>query len=103
MFDPAMLRKLQGDLQARIEQMNTQLDAETVVGSSGGGVVKVTITGNREVKAVEIGPEAIDPDDPEMLQDLVIAAMNQGLEAAGKLHEERMSSITGGMKLPGLF
>lgn len=103
MIDPSMIRRLQSDLYSRVEKMNEQLAEETVEGSAGGGVVKVFATGSREIKSITIGPEAIDPDDPEMLQDLIIAATNQALEAASKLHEERMGSITGGLKLPGLF
>lgn len=103
MIDPSMIRRLQSDLYSRVEQMNEHLAEETVEASSGGGVVKVVATGKREIREIVIGPEAIDPDDPEMLQDLVIAAVNQALEAASKLHEERMSGITGGLKLPGLF
>ncbi|MCB2154395.1 YbaB/EbfC family nucleoid-associated protein [bacterium] len=98
-----MIRKLQSDLNTRVEKMHEDLENETVEGSAGGGVVKVTVSGTREVRAVQIGPEAIDPDDPEMLQDLVMAAVNQGLDAAKKLHEERVSAITGGMRFPGLI
>lgn len=103
MIDPGMIRKLQSDLNTRVEKMHEDLENETVEGSAGGGVVKVTVSGTREVRAVQIGPEAIDPDDPEMLQDLVMAAVNQGLDAAKKLHEERVSAITGGMRFPGLI
>lgn len=103
MIDPSMIRKLQSDLYARVEKVNEELEHLTVVGSSGGGVVKAVATGSRELRAIEIGPEAIDPDDPEMLQDLVVAAVNQALDAAKKLHEERMTQVTGGIKLPGLF
>lgn len=103
MIDPSMIRKLQGDLHTRIEKMNKELETQTVERSSGGGVVKVTVTGGREIKAVKIGPEAIDPDDPEMLQDLIVAATNQALEAAKKLHEDSVSEITGGLRFPGLF
>ena len=103
MIDPGMIKKLQSDLHNRVEKMNDQLADETVEGSSGGGVVKVVCNGNKEVLSVTIGPEAIDPDDPEMLQDLIVAATNQAIEKAKALHEERMTSITGGLKLPGLF
>ncbi len=103
MIDPGMIRKLQSDLHTRVEKMNTQLADMTVEGSSGGGVVKVTATGTREIKAITIGPEAIDPDDPEMLQDLIVAAVNQALDAAKALHESQVSDITGGLKFPGLF
>ncbi|MEQ8819667.1 MAG: YbaB/EbfC family nucleoid-associated protein [Sumerlaeia bacterium] len=103
MIDASMIKNLQRELHTRVDQVNEKLDEENVVGSAGGGVVKVTVSGNRVVKAVEIGAEAIDPDDPEMLQDLIMAATNQALENAKKLHEERMGAVTGGLKLPGLF
>lgn len=103
MIDPSMIKKLQNDLQSRVEKVNTEMDEKTVEGSAGGGVVRVVVTGNRELKSVEIGPEAIDPDDPEMLQDLVMAATNQALEAAKKMYEDQMGAITGGLRFPGLF
>jgi DNA-binding YbaB/EbfC family protein len=103
MIDPGMIRKLQSDLHSRVEKVNEQLSQEVVEGTSGGGVVRVRANGQREILSVEIGPEAIDPDDPEMLQDLVVAATNQALDAAKKLHEDRMGGITGGLHFPGLF
>jgi DNA-binding YbaB/EbfC family protein len=103
MIDPGMIRKLQSDLHTRMDKMSDELGTLSVEGSAGGGVVKVVASGNREIKAITIGPEAIDPDDPEMLQDLVIAAVNQALDAAKKLQEDKMSSITGGLKFPGLL
>lgn len=103
MIDPGMIRKLQHDLHSRMDKMTDELGTLTVEGSSGGGVVKVVASGNREIKEITIGPEAIDPDDPEMLQDLIIAAVNQALDAAKKLQEDKMSGITGGLKFPGLL
>ncbi|MDK2972320.1 MAG: nucleoid-associated protein EbfC [Candidatus Sumerlaeota bacterium] len=103
MIDPGMIRKLQSDLHTRMDKMSEELGTLSVEGSAGGGVVKVVASGNREIKEITIGPEAIDPDDPEMLQDLVIAAVNQALDAAKKLQEDKMSSITGGLKFPGLL
>lgn len=103
MIDPSMIKKLQSDLHSRVDKANADLAKTEVEGSSGGGVVKVTATGNREIKSITIGPDAIDPDDPEMLQDLIIAAVNQALDKAKELHEDSMSGITGGLKLPGIF
>ena len=103
MIDPGMIRKLQKDLQDRIEKMKEDLKDEYVEGTAGGGVVTVTSNGNSEIAAVKIKPEAIDPDDPEMLQDLIMAATNQALEKAKQLNEDSVSSITGGLRLPGLF
>lgn len=103
MIDPSMIRKLQSDLHSRVEKINEELEKTTVEGKAGGGVVRVVATGAREIKEVHIGKDAIDPSDPEMLQDLVVAAVNQALDAAKKLHEERMSGLTGGLHFPGLF
>lgn len=103
MIDPGMIRKLQNDLNVRVEKMQEELKRETVEGTSGGGVVRVVASGSREIRSVHIDPVAIDPEDPDMLQDLVMAAVNQALDAAKKLHEDRVSSITGGMRFPGLI
>ena len=103
MIDPGMIRKLQSDLHTRIDKLHSELDDVLIEGSAGGGVVKVTVTGNREVRSIEIGSEAIDPDDPEMLQDLVVAAVNQALDKAKETYENRVSDVTGGLHFPGLF
>ena len=71
--------------------------------TSGGDAVKATVTGKMEVKSVEIKPEVIDPEDAEMLGDLVTAAVNEALRAASQEKEERMSALSGGMNIPGLF
>lgn len=103
MIDPNMIRKLQSDLHKNVEGVNTELEAIECEGSAGGGVVKVVATGKRVLKSVSIGAEAIDPDDPEMLQDLILAAVNQAMEKAQEVHEEKMSGVTGGLKLPGIL
>jgi hypothetical protein len=103
MFDPAMLRRLQKDLQDRMEKMKEDLKTKYVEGSAGGGVVTVVANGNQEISEVRIKPAAIDPEDPEMLQDLIMAATNQALEKSRALNEESVSEITGGLKLPGFF
>lgn len=103
MLDPNAIKGLQRDLQNRIDKMNEQLEDELVTAASGGGVVKVTANGNGRIRAIAIGPEAIDPDDIEMLQDLVVAAVNAALDAGKKLKEERVADITGGLRFPGLL
>ncbi|MEO8377232.1 MAG: YbaB/EbfC family nucleoid-associated protein [Candidatus Sumerlaeota bacterium] len=103
MFDPAMIQRLQKDLTVRMEKMKKDLAVKTVEGSAGGGAVRVVSNGNSEIMEVHIKPEAIDPSDAEMLQDLIMAATNKALEAAKALNEESVSSITGGIKIPGLF
>jgi len=103
MFDPATIKRLQKDLTDRMENMKAELGNQHVEGTSGGGAVTVTCNGNSQVTSVKIKPEAIDPDDPEMLQDLILAATNQALQKANQLHEESVGEITGGLKLPGFF
>lgn len=103
MIDPGMVRKLQKDLTDRMEKIREDLKTKTVDGKSGGGAVVVTANGNSEIVAIKISPEAIDPSDPEMLQDLIIAATNMALESAKAMNEESVSALTGGLHFPGLF
>jgi DNA-binding YbaB/EbfC family protein len=79
-----------------------QLKHETVEASAGGGMVKVVVSGDLEVKSITIAPDAIDPDDPELLQDMVLAAVNEGLRSAQELAADKMGGLTGGLDLGGL-
>ena len=97
----------QRDLMRQVEQMQNrmakaqqEIAAATVEGSAGGGVVTVTMTGDQELRAVAIKPEAVDPDDVETLQDLVFAAVSDALQRSKDLQAERLSEVTGGMGLP---
>ena len=92
-------QKMQQDL-ARVQQ---ELEEKEVTASAGGGMVTVTVTGKKVVKAIEIKPEAVDPDDVEMLQDMLIAAMNEAMRQADEMAEQMMGRVTGGMKMGGLF
>jgi hypothetical protein len=76
---------------------------KTVEASSGGGMVTVTANGRQEVLSVKIEPEVVNPDDVEMLQDLIQAAVNDALRKAQELVAQEMSKVTGGLKIPGLF
>ena len=89
-------------LQARLTKIQEDLGKETVEASVG-GVVKVTMTGHHEVRAIKIDPAAVDPDDVESLEDALVTAFNQALEKASALAQERMSAVTGGMRIPGLM
>lgn len=80
-----------------------ELAAARVEGSSGGGMVKVTATGTGEVLEVIIDPQVVDPEDVEMLQDLVVSAVREATEKATALRAERMQDLTGGLSIPGLF
>ncbi len=96
------LLKQAQQLQARLNRVQEELESETVEASSGGGVVKVVCTGKQRVESVTIDPSAVDPDDVEMLQDLVLAALNEALDKSQALAAERMSAITGVMNIPGM-
>lgn len=90
------------ELQARLAKAQKELAEATVEATAGGGAVTVTVTGQQEVKSVKIDPEAINPDDVEMLEDLVLAAVNEAITKSQELAAERMSKVTGGLKIPGL-
>jgi DNA-binding YbaB/EbfC family protein len=90
------------ELQARLAKAQKELAEATVEATAGGGAVTVTVTGQQEVKSVKIDPEAINLDDVEMLEDLVLAAVNEAITKSQELAAERMSKVTGGLKIPGL-
>ena len=98
------LLKQAQQMQAEMAKAQEQLKDETVEASAGGGMVKVTMTGDMQLREIKISPEAIDPDDPELLQDMVTAAVNEALRSAQELAANRMGGITGGLGggLPGL-
>lgn len=87
------------------EMMKTQeaLAEKTVEGSAGGGVVTAVVTGHKMVQSITIKPEAVDPDDVEMLQDLVLTAINDGLKKADEMVANEMSKYTRGLNIPGMF
>ena len=96
-----LLRQAQ-QMQARLAKAQEELENETVQASSGGGVVTVVATGKQSIESVTIDPAAVDPDDVEMLQDLVLTAVNEALAKSQQLASERIGSVTGGLKLPGM-
>ena len=91
-------RKMQEQLAAAQENLKSQ----TVDASAGGGMVKVTATGDMRITGVTIDPEAVDPEDVEMLQDMVLAAVNDALEQAEQMASKQMSAVTGGLNIPGM-
>jgi DNA-binding YbaB/EbfC family protein len=97
-----MLRQLQ-TMQEDMRKAQEEIAATTVTASVGGGAVSVVITGEHRVQSITIAPEVVDPEDVEMLQDLVTAAINEGLEQVDQNAAERMSSVTGGLGLPDLL
>ena len=90
-------------MQKQLQQLDSNLKERVVEGSSGGGMVVAMVNGKRELLAVKIAPEVVDPDDLGMLEDLVTAAVSQGLKKAEDLYQEEVAKITGGLHLPGLF
>ncbi|GLI05039.1 MULTISPECIES: YbaB/EbfC family nucleoid-associated protein [Paenibacillus] len=90
-------------MQEQMLKAQEDLANRTVEGTSGGGVVSVTVNGQKKVTAVVIKPEAVDPDDVEMLQDLVLSAINDAMTKAEEMAGKEMSKLTGGMNIPGLF
>lgn len=90
-------------MQAKLAEAQDGLGELTVEGTSGGGMVKVKVSGDMELKELVIDPEAVDPDDVEMLQDMIVAAVNEGLRAAQEMADSRISSVTGGLNIPGLM
>jgi DNA-binding YbaB/EbfC family protein len=99
-----MLKQVQ-QMQAEMERLQTEVASETVEASAGGGMVTVKANGTREIVSVEIKPEAIDASDPEMLEDLVVAATNEALRAAERMLQEKLGSLMGGLgdlRPPGL-
>ena len=89
-------------LQAGIAKAQEELETTTLQASAGGGAVNAVVTGRLRLQSIHIDPEVVDPSDIEMLQDLVVAAVNEGLEEAQKLAQRKMGALTGGMKLPGI-
>ena len=89
-------------MQQGIVRVQEELAAAQVEGSAGGGVVKAVVNGKQEIVGVTIDPSTVDPADVEMLQDLIVAAITEAQRAARQLGEEKMASVTGGMRLPGM-
>ena len=96
-----MMKQVQ-QMQAKMAAMQEELENLEVEASAGGGMVKVIANGKSQIKSITIDPEVVDPEDVEMLQDLIVAAINQAHEKAQEMQSEQMSAITGGMNLPGL-
>ena len=87
-------------LQEEMEKTQAQLETEEITVTVGGGAVAVTILGNRTIKAIAIKPEVVDPNDAEMLQDLVLTAVNDALQKVEQMQQERLGGLTGGLNLP---
>jgi DNA-binding YbaB/EbfC family protein len=100
MTDLSQLMQMGQQLQARMTKLQESLDQHTVTTSSGGGMVEVTADGKGEVKKVKIDPACVDPEDVEMLEDLILAAVNQAQTKARELYEQEMRKAAGGLPFP---
>ncbi|MBQ2813222.1 MAG: YbaB/EbfC family nucleoid-associated protein [Clostridia bacterium] len=98
----AMLQRLQ-DMQAEMQRTQEEVEATDYVASAGGGAVEATVTGAKVLKDIKIDPEVVDPEDVEMLQDMVIAAVNEALRKAEDAMMQGMEKAKGGLNIPGLF
>lgn len=97
-----MMKQVQ-KMQADMARMQEELAERTVSATAGGGMVEVVANGKQEVQSIKIDPEAVDPEDVEMLEDLVLAAVNEALRQAQEMVAAEMGKITGNLKIPGLF
>jgi DNA-binding YbaB/EbfC family protein len=98
----ANLQRMAQQMQQEMLRVQTELEATQVDGSAGGGVVKAVVTGKQELVSITIEPDAVDPSDVDMLQDLIVAAVNDALRASRELAEEKMAAVTGGLRIPGM-
>ena len=98
----AMIRQAQ-KMQDEISELQEEIEAREFSATAGGGAVQVVVTGKKSIKSLTIQPEVVDPEDIEMLQDLVISAINEAINNVEETTETEMSIITGGVSLPGLF
>ena len=98
----SMIKQAQ-KMQEEMEKTQEELNEREYTTSAGGGMVECTINGKKEIVSLNIKKEAVDPEDVEILQDMIIGAVNEALRAASQEKEERMSALSGGMNIPGLF
>jgi DNA-binding YbaB/EbfC family protein len=98
----ANFQRMAQQMQQEMLRVQSELAEANVDGSAGGGVVRATVTGKQELVSVKIDPSAVDPTDVEMLEDLVVAAVNDALRASRELAESKMAAVTGGLRLPGM-
>jgi len=96
------LQRMAQQMQQEMQRIEGELRDAQVDGSAGGGVVKAVVTGKQELMSITIDPSAVDPSDVDMLQDLIVAAVNDALATSRRLAEEKMAAVTGGLRIPGL-
>lgn len=102
-MDMKKMMKQAQKMQLELARAQEEIKDMSYEATAGGGMVKVTALGDGSVQSITIDPEAVDPEDVEMLQDMVTAAVNEALRGVGELSNQRLSSVTGGMNIPGLM
>ncbi len=95
-----MMKKVQ-KMQAEMAKLQEELKTRSIEITTGGGAVTLVVNGKKELDSIKIDPAAVDPEDVEMLQDLIVTAVNEGMRKIDEMTEKEMSKVTGGMKLPG--
>lgn len=102
--NPGMQQQLQQvqAMQAMMEKKQEEIEAHEVEASAGGGAVTVKVNGKKEIVDIRLAPEAVDPDDIEMLQDLIMSAVNEAIRQISEYSESEMARVTGGLNIPGL-
>ena len=98
----ANMQRMVQQMQQEVLRVQTELETAIVDGSAGGGVVTAQVTGKQDLVSVTIDPSVVDPDDVEMLQDLVVAAVSEAIRASKELADQKMAAVTGGLRLPGI-
>lgn len=101
MVNKQMMRQAQ-QLQARLAKAQEEIEAQRVEASAGGGAVKAVATGKQTIDSIVIDPGAVDPDDVELLQDMILAAVNEALAKSQEMANEKIGALTGGLKIPGM-
>lgn len=96
-----MMKKVQ-KMQADMVKLQEELKTRTLEATAGGGAVTVVVNGKKELESIKINPEAMDPEDAEMLQDMIVTAVNEGMRKIDEMTEQEMNKVTGGIKLPGM-
>jgi hypothetical protein len=97
------MQQMAAQMQRQMEQVQEELGTATVEGTAGGGAIIVTMNGHRDIQDIKISAEVVDPEDVEMLQDLILAAVSDAARKAQEMAEERMGPLMGGMKMPGMM
>ena len=101
-MNPQAMMKQAKKMQKKMEEIQAQAALETVEATAGGGMVAVKVSGALQLQEVTIDPEAVDPEDVEMLQDMIMAAVNEAIRSVGELANKQMGAITGGLNIPGM-